>query len=102
MRSWYRPFDVLPGGNETVIGADSTLQETRRPLGPPQPRRLRTGPLPDGSEIHPLESSTLLGYQGWEQGPQRSSWWLSASQIRSDQSTPSTSASRCSACSVRP
>lgn len=28
MRSWYRPLDLLPGGVETVLGADSTLHET--------------------------------------------------------------------------
>ncbi len=25
MRGWYRPADLLPGGVETVIGADSAL-----------------------------------------------------------------------------
>ncbi|MGW0882373.1 kinase [Streptomyces sp. NPDC002671] len=25
LRDWYRPLDLLPGGGETVIGADSTL-----------------------------------------------------------------------------
>ncbi|MEU7561858.1 AAA family ATPase [Streptomyces eurythermus] len=28
LRDWYRPLDLLPGGIETVIGADSTLRET--------------------------------------------------------------------------
>jgi hypothetical protein len=28
LRDWYRPLDLLPGGIETVIGADSTLQAT--------------------------------------------------------------------------
>ncbi|UXY40022.1 kinase [Streptomyces albidocamelliae] len=28
LREWYRPRDVLPGGVETVIGADSTLTAT--------------------------------------------------------------------------
>ncbi|MER6693506.1 AAA family ATPase [Streptomyces minutiscleroticus] len=28
LREWYRPRDLLPGGIETVIGADSTLHET--------------------------------------------------------------------------
>jgi hypothetical protein len=28
MRDWYRPLDLLPGGVETVIGADSLLHET--------------------------------------------------------------------------
>ncbi|MFG2369564.1 kinase [Streptomyces mirabilis] len=28
LRDWYRPLDLLPGGIETVIGADSTLAET--------------------------------------------------------------------------
>ncbi|MER5907482.1 kinase [Streptomyces mirabilis] len=28
LRDWYRPLDLLPGGIETVIGADSTLPET--------------------------------------------------------------------------
>jgi hypothetical protein len=28
LRDWYRPRDLLPGGVETVIGADSTLRET--------------------------------------------------------------------------
>ncbi|MFD7994862.1 AAA family ATPase [Streptomyces mexicanus] len=28
LRDWYRPRDLLPGGVETVIGADSALQET--------------------------------------------------------------------------
>ncbi|CBG67560.1 kinase [Streptomyces sp. LBUM 1478] len=28
LREWYRPGDLLPGGVETVIGVDSTLQET--------------------------------------------------------------------------
>ncbi|MEV5508171.1 hypothetical protein [Streptomyces orinoci] len=28
MRSWYRPHDLLPGGVETVIPADSSLAET--------------------------------------------------------------------------
>ncbi|MFG2888187.1 AAA family ATPase [Streptomyces sp. NPDC048248] len=28
LRDWYRPLDLLPGGIETVIGADSTLKET--------------------------------------------------------------------------
>nr|WP_269856931.1 AAA family ATPase [Streptomyces sp. RPT161] len=28
MRAWYRSRDLLPGGMETVIGADSTLDET--------------------------------------------------------------------------
>ncbi|ULR48064.1 kinase [Streptomyces deccanensis] len=28
LRDWYRPRDLLPGGIETVIGADSTLAET--------------------------------------------------------------------------
>ncbi|MET7727319.1 kinase [Streptomyces mirabilis] len=27
-RDWYRPLDLLPGGIETIIGADSTLTET--------------------------------------------------------------------------
>lgn len=27
LRSWYRELDLLPGGIETVIGADSTLNE---------------------------------------------------------------------------
>lgn len=26
LREWYRPLDLLPGGIETVIGADSTLE----------------------------------------------------------------------------
>ncbi|MFF0013357.1 kinase [Streptomyces sp. NPDC005374] len=26
LRDWYRPLDLLPGGIETVIGADSTLE----------------------------------------------------------------------------
>ncbi|WP_330343030.1 AAA family ATPase [Streptomyces sp. NBC_00557] len=28
LRDWYRPRDLLPGGIETVIGADSPLQRT--------------------------------------------------------------------------
>ncbi|MFF4590241.1 AAA family ATPase [Streptomyces sp. NPDC001388] len=28
LRDWYRELDLLPGGVETVIGADSTLTET--------------------------------------------------------------------------
>ncbi|MBZ3900347.1 AAA family ATPase [Streptomyces griseiscabiei] len=28
LRDWYRPCDLLPGGIETVIGADSALTET--------------------------------------------------------------------------
>ncbi|MGW1600505.1 AAA family ATPase [Streptomyces eurythermus] len=28
LRDWYRPLDLLPGGIETVIGADSALHET--------------------------------------------------------------------------
>ncbi|MEU3854960.1 AAA family ATPase [Streptomyces sp. NPDC029554] len=28
LRDWYRPRDLLPGGMETVIGADSTLTRT--------------------------------------------------------------------------
>ncbi|MET9579230.1 MULTISPECIES: AAA family ATPase [Streptomyces] len=28
LRDWYRELDLLPGGVETVIGADSTLRET--------------------------------------------------------------------------
>ncbi|MFG2774141.1 AAA family ATPase [Streptomyces sp. NPDC048350] len=28
LRDWYRPRDLLPGGSETVIGADSTLTGT--------------------------------------------------------------------------
>ncbi|MFE5596038.1 AAA family ATPase [Streptomyces sp. NPDC056549] len=28
LRDWYRPGDLLPGGLETVIGADSGLEET--------------------------------------------------------------------------
>jgi predicted kinase len=28
LRDWYRELDLLPGGVETVIGADSTLSET--------------------------------------------------------------------------
>ncbi|MFF7176688.1 AAA family ATPase [Streptomyces pseudovenezuelae] len=28
LRDWYRPRDLLPGGVETVIGADSVLHET--------------------------------------------------------------------------
>ncbi|MFG2125998.1 kinase [Streptomyces sp. NPDC048710] len=28
LREWYRPRDLLPGGIETVIGADSALHET--------------------------------------------------------------------------
>ncbi|MEW2614384.1 AAA family ATPase [Streptomyces sp. NPDC047880] len=28
LREWYRELDLLPGGVETVIGADSTLRET--------------------------------------------------------------------------
>ncbi|MEU6878876.1 AAA family ATPase [Streptomyces sp. NPDC046712] len=28
LRDWYRELDLLPGGIETVIGADSTLTET--------------------------------------------------------------------------
>ncbi|MFG2949972.1 AAA family ATPase [Streptomyces adustus] len=28
LRAWYRPLDLLPGGFETVVGADSTLPET--------------------------------------------------------------------------
>lgn len=28
MRDWYRPLDLLPGGAETVIDADSALAET--------------------------------------------------------------------------
>ncbi|MER5185709.1 AAA family ATPase [Streptomyces sp. NPDC002896] len=28
LRDWYRPLDLLPGGIETVVGADSTLTET--------------------------------------------------------------------------
>lgn len=28
LRDWYRPRDLLPGGSETVIGADSTLSGT--------------------------------------------------------------------------
>ncbi|MEV1079268.1 AAA family ATPase [Streptomyces sp. NPDC050211] len=28
LRDWYRPLDLLPGGIETVIGADSTLAAT--------------------------------------------------------------------------
>ncbi|MGW2563070.1 hypothetical protein ACWCXB_28265 [Streptomyces sp. NPDC001514] len=27
LRDWYRELDLLPGGIETVIGADSTLNE---------------------------------------------------------------------------
>ncbi|WP_248502130.1 AAA family ATPase [Streptomyces sp. D2-8] len=30
LREWYRELDLLPGGVETVIGADSTLPETVR------------------------------------------------------------------------
>lgn len=28
LRDWYRPLDLLPEGNETVIGADSALEVT--------------------------------------------------------------------------
>ncbi|MET7732122.1 AAA family ATPase [Streptomyces sp. NPDC005402] len=28
LRDWYREFDLLPGGTETVIGADSSLADT--------------------------------------------------------------------------
>lgn len=28
LREWYRPLDLLPGGTETVIAADSALQDT--------------------------------------------------------------------------
>ncbi|MEU5274795.1 kinase [Streptomyces asoensis] len=28
LRDWYRPLDLLPGGTETVIGANSALHET--------------------------------------------------------------------------
>ncbi|EFL32911.1 conserved hypothetical protein [Streptomyces viridochromogenes DSM 40736] len=28
LRDWYRPHDLLPGGVETVVGADSGLHET--------------------------------------------------------------------------
>jgi hypothetical protein len=28
LRAWYRPLDLLPGGVETVIGADSALTGT--------------------------------------------------------------------------
>ncbi|MFG3590316.1 AAA family ATPase [Streptomyces sp. NPDC047990] len=28
LREWFRPRDLLPGGTETVIGADSALRET--------------------------------------------------------------------------
>ncbi|MDO0938907.1 AAA family ATPase [Streptomyces sp. DG2A-72] len=28
LRDWYRPLDLLPGGIETVVGADSTLAAT--------------------------------------------------------------------------
>ncbi|MFH8658486.1 hypothetical protein [Streptomyces afghaniensis] len=28
LRDWYRPLDLLPGGVETVIGADSSLAAT--------------------------------------------------------------------------
>ncbi|MFC9751259.1 AAA family ATPase [Streptomyces niveus] len=28
LRDWYRPLDLLPGGNETIIGADSPLEAT--------------------------------------------------------------------------
>ncbi|MFD3330294.1 AAA family ATPase [Streptomyces sp. NPDC058701] len=28
LRDWYRPLDLLPGGGETVIGADSALADT--------------------------------------------------------------------------
>ncbi|WP_405674355.1 kinase [Streptomyces sp. NBC_01511] len=28
LRGWYRQFDLLPGGTETVIGADSALADT--------------------------------------------------------------------------
>lgn len=28
LRDWYRPLDLLPGGAETVIGADSALADT--------------------------------------------------------------------------
>jgi hypothetical protein len=28
LRNWYRPLDLLPGGVETVIGADSSLAAT--------------------------------------------------------------------------
>lgn len=28
LRDWYRPLDLLPGGAETVIGADSALDDT--------------------------------------------------------------------------
>ncbi|MFG3264433.1 P-loop NTPase family protein [Streptomyces bobili] len=28
LRDWYRPGDLLPGGTETVIGADSALHDT--------------------------------------------------------------------------
>ncbi|MFF4948731.1 hypothetical protein [Streptomyces chattanoogensis] len=28
MREWYRPLDLLPGGIETVIAADSALRNT--------------------------------------------------------------------------
>ncbi|MFD6424705.1 kinase [Streptomyces sp. NPDC060198] len=28
LRSWYRPLDLLPGGEETVIGASSALADT--------------------------------------------------------------------------
>lgn len=28
LRDWYRSLDLLPGGIETVIGADSTRTET--------------------------------------------------------------------------
>ncbi|MFI6853896.1 AAA family ATPase [Streptomyces sp. NPDC050416] len=30
LRDWYRPLDLLPGGVETVIGADSSLRGHRR------------------------------------------------------------------------
>ncbi|WP_299538164.1 AAA family ATPase [uncultured Streptomyces sp.] len=28
LRAWYRPLDLLPGGRETVVGADSALTDT--------------------------------------------------------------------------
>lgn len=28
LRDWYRPLDLLPDGNETIIGADSALEVT--------------------------------------------------------------------------
>ncbi|MFF0245638.1 AAA family ATPase [Streptosporangium sandarakinum] len=30
MRQWYRPRDLLPDGSETIIGEDSSLEETVR------------------------------------------------------------------------